>query len=55
MQTNNNEYCRNTEQWLNNIIKKSTLVSGTSEKQRLQLFQAINKQIDDLMKRISDG
>lgn len=55
MHTNNDTYCKNTEQWLNNIIKKSTLISGTSEKQRFQFFQNINKQIDDLMKRIAEG
>jgi hypothetical protein len=55
MTTNNETYCKKTEQWLNNIIKKSTLVSGTSEKQRFQFFQSVNRMIDDLMKRIAEG
>ena len=55
MKTRNDVYCKSTEAWANNIIKKSTLISGVSEKQRFQFFQNINKQIDDLMKRISEG
>lgn len=52
--TSNEAYCKKTEQWFNNIIKKSTLISGTAEKQRFQFFQSTSKQIDDLMKKIAD-
>jgi len=55
MSTKNETYCRKTETWMNNIIKKSTLISGVSEKQRFQFFQNANKSIDDLMKRINEG
>lgn len=55
MTTNNESYCKKTEQWLNNIIKKSTLVSGSAEKQRFQFFQNANKMIDSLMKSIEEG
>lgn len=55
MSTNNETYCKKTESWMNNIIKKSTLISGVSEKQRFQFFQNVNKSIDDLMRRINDG
>ena len=54
MSTKNETYCKKTESWLNNIIKKSTLISGVSEKQRFQFFQNVNKGIDDLMKRINE-
>jgi hypothetical protein len=55
MLSSNELYFKKTEQWINNIIKKSTLVSGASEKQRFQFFQSTNKCIDDLMKRIAEG
>jgi hypothetical protein len=55
MTTTNEIYCKKTDQWISNIIKKSTLVSGASEKQRFQYFQNVNKMIDDLMKRIEEG
>lgn len=54
MTTKNETYCRKTESWLNNIIKKSTLISGVSEKQRFQFFQNVNREIDGLMKRINE-
>lgn len=55
MSTKNATYCKKTEAWINNIIKKSTLISGVSEKQRFQFFLNINKMIDDLMKEIAEG
>lgn len=54
MSTKNETYCKKTESWMNNIIKKSTLISGVSEKQRFQFFQNVNREIDDLMKRINE-
>jgi hypothetical protein len=53
MATKNENYCKKTEAWMNNIIKKSTLISGVSEKQRFQFFQNVNRSIDDLMKSIN--
>ena len=49
MTTNNVYYCNEMEQWLNNMIKKSTLISGVAEKQRFQFFNTIYKRIDALM------
>lgn len=54
MSTKNETYCKKTESWMNNIIKKSTLISDVSEKQRFQFFQNVNKGIDDLMRRINE-
>ena len=55
MATKNENYCKKTEAWINNIMKKSTLISVVSEKQRFQFFQGVNRGIDELMKRINDN
>jgi len=55
MATKNENYCKKTEAWINNIMKKSTLISDVSEKQRFQFFQSVNRGIDELMKRINDN
>ena len=39
-------------EWMNTIIKKSTLISGISEKQRYQVFKKYFKYIDDLEEKI---
>jgi hypothetical protein len=52
MQTTNANFNNQNEQWLNNILAKSTLVSGVSEKQRNQFFKSIYKQIDELKQHI---
>jgi hypothetical protein len=41
--------------WLRNLIKKSALVSGTNEKQRLQIFKKIRGKADAMMKRIEQS
>ena len=49
MSTRNDTYCKKTEAWLSNIIRKSTLISGVSEKQRYQFFRQIYDRIDQLI------
>jgi hypothetical protein len=44
--TNNPEFCEETEHWMRNLEKKSTLISGVGEKQRYQFFSRMYKQID---------
>lgn len=53
--TVNQVFCEATERWINNLIKKSTLISGVSEKQRYQFFNRINTQLTQLEKRIREG
>lgn len=48
MQTTNVNFNEQNEQWLNNILSKSTLISGVAEKQRNQFFKQIYRQIADL-------
>lgn len=52
--TNNHEFCEETEHWVKNIIKKSTLISGVAEKQRFQFFSKIYKNIDNCFERIKN-
>ncbi len=50
--TNNQEFCEETEHWVKNIVKKSTLMSGVAEKQRFQFFSKMYKNIDSCHERI---
>jgi transcriptional regulator with XRE-family HTH domain len=50
--TNNLEFCDETEHWIKNIIRKSTLISGVAEKQRYQFFSKMNKYIEESAAKI---
>jgi hypothetical protein len=52
MQTNNINFNHQNENWLNNIIAKSTLISEVSERQRNQFFKDVYKTINDLIVHI---
>ena len=52
--TTHNSFCGETERWLNNLIKKSTLISGTSEKIRYQFFKRALDNIASLKNRINE-
>ena len=45
-------FCEDTAGWLRNMIKKSTLISGVSEKQRLQFFRNAQEKVDELVKKV---
>jgi len=47
LNTNNNEFCDETEHWVKTIIKKSTLISGVAEKQRYQFFNKVQAFINE--------
>ena len=47
--TSNISYCADTENWIDSIIKKSTLISGVSEKLRYQFFNKMYIAIDGLL------
>jgi hypothetical protein len=53
LNTSNNEFCEETEHWVKNIIKKSTLISGVAEKQRYQFFSKLNTAIDNCEQRLN--
>ncbi len=50
--TNNHEFCEESEHWVKNIIKKSNMISGVSEKQRFQFFNLMHSNIDQCMARL---
>jgi hypothetical protein len=52
--TSNNKYCEETEVWLNNIMRKSNLISGISEKLRYQFFKKAYKVLEELEGRIRE-
>ncbi|MDR2234282.1 MAG: hypothetical protein LBE56_14305 [Tannerella sp.] len=39
-------FCMETEKWIENLMKKSTLLSGSSEMEREQFFQRTQREID---------
>ncbi len=53
MKTMNDIYCTETEDWLKSFIKKTTLISGSSEKTRYQFFNKMFNCIDNLMDKIN--
>jgi plasmid maintenance system antidote protein VapI len=50
--TNNHEFCDETEHWMRNIIKKSTLISGVAEKERYRFFSSMYKNIENCHARL---
>jgi len=50
--TNDTKFYDNSEKWMNNIKKKSTLISGVGEKQRQQFFQKAFEKVDTLHRTI---
>jgi hypothetical protein len=53
MVTFNQAFCEETEHWLGNLIKKSNLISGVSEKQRFRFFNMMNGKIAKMKETIS--
>ncbi|HBS86157.1 MAG: hypothetical protein A2W91_07625 [Bacteroidetes bacterium GWF2_38_335] len=50
--TLNPGFCEGTAEWINNLIKKSNLISGVSEKQRYQFFKSVKEKIQQLKEKI---
>jgi len=46
------QFCRETENWLNNSIKRATLISGASERERFRFFNAKKQKIRHLIEKI---
>jgi hypothetical protein len=44
-------FCEQTESYLNNLIKKSTLISQTAERERSQFFNNMKKRIESFKER----
>lgn len=50
--TTNSFFAAETQQWLDNLIRKSVPISGVSQKQRYQFFKAAYAKINHLQQRI---
>jgi len=50
--TNTPDFVQENETWLQNLIRKSVLISGVSEKQRNQFFKILKDKIDQLRNHI---
>ena len=50
--TYNPDFCKETEKWIKNMMKKSTLLSGTSERERARFFQQIKSKIDGCQEKM---
>lgn len=48
IQTTNQKFCEETDEWLQNLMKKSNLISGVAEKNRYRYF----KKIEDLLAKL---
>lgn len=54
MITTNALYCNETDLWLQNLIRKSNLISGVAEKQRYRLFKNIDNKLNKLIHKIEN-
>jgi hypothetical protein len=54
MFTSNAHFCEETELWLNNLLKKSNLISGIAEKQRYQFFKRMHNKLQKLRNKIME-
>lgn len=52
MTTQNPDFCDDTEAFLRGLIRRSTLISGVSERQRAQFFAKIVEPVEGLLARI---
>jgi len=52
--TSNQKFINQTEAWLENLISKSTLISGVSQKNRYQFFKKAKEKVNKLIKKIEE-
>ena len=53
MSTTNADFVHENEHWLQNLVRKSTLISGVGEKQRNQFFKLLRDKIDVVRDKIN--
>ena len=54
MSTTNADFVHENEHWLQNLVRKSTLISGVSEKQRNQFFRLLRDKIELVKTKIDN-
>jgi len=52
MTTFNADFCEDTEAFLRSLIRRSMLISGVSERQRMQFFQRLLAPVEALLERV---
>ncbi|MGZ3862436.1 MAG: helix-turn-helix domain-containing protein [Bacteroidia bacterium] len=52
--TSNQSFCEEIEHWMKNLMKKSTLISGSAEKQRFRFFNQVHKHITAVEEKIKN-
>lgn len=55
MSTTSADFVHENELWLNNLLRKSTLISGVGEKQRNQFFRVLREKVEALKQKITLG
>lgn len=55
MSTTSADFVHENELWLNNLLKKSELISGVAEKQRNQFFRILRDKVEMVRQRITLG
>jgi transcriptional regulator with XRE-family HTH domain len=55
MEIQSEQFSLDTKTWIDNIIRKSTLISGVAEKQRYQFFKQARVKIEQLQNKIMCG
>ncbi len=53
LNTHDQSFCNETDTWLKNLIRKSNLISGISEKQRSLFFNKLNEALDSTRRKIT--
>jgi hypothetical protein len=54
MSTTNADFVHENEHWLQNLVRKSTLISGVGEKQRNQFFRLLRDKIELVKNKIDN-
>ncbi len=52
--TSNRAFCEEIEHWMKNLMRKSTLISGSAEKQRFRFFNTMRSNISACEERIKN-
>jgi predicted DNA-binding protein YlxM (UPF0122 family) len=55
MFTTNPKFCQETQKWIDNLIKKSVLISAVSEKLRFQFFDSMYKKLEVVKNLINNS
>ena len=52
MTTTNPDFCNESMKWISNAMQKSTLISGSSQKESFKFFNLLNQKVRYLIERI---